>query len=136
MIFRMSGHNNLHVRTIWLDVYKGGVIGNLDDQQVYLDQMIVALKYWVGPWVEKSKPTSASPAVPTAELKVVPHTAIASVVRNDPQELTVSELKGANTRLNEMASWVGAAFRHDADTTLLGIRTQLLAETSTVEARV
>jgi hypothetical protein len=51
MIFRIPGHDNLHVRTIWLDVFKGGTVGNLTDQQVYLDQMVVALKDWVGPWV-------------------------------------------------------------------------------------
>jgi hypothetical protein len=55
MIFRIPGHDNLHVRTIWLDVFKGGVVGNLSDQQVYLDQMVVALKDWVGPWVAKQK---------------------------------------------------------------------------------
>jgi hypothetical protein len=54
MIFRIPGHDNLHVRTIWLDVFKGGVVGNLNDQQVYLDQMVVALKDWVGPWVGTS----------------------------------------------------------------------------------
>ena len=55
MIFRMPGHDNLHVRTIWLDVFKGGAVGNLSDQQVYLYQMVVALKDWVGPWVAKQK---------------------------------------------------------------------------------
>jgi len=29
---------------------KGGG-GNLNDQQVYLDQMVAALNDWVGPWV-------------------------------------------------------------------------------------
>jgi hypothetical protein len=56
MIFRIPGHDNLHVRTIWLNVYKGGIVGNLNDQQVYLDQMVVALNDWVGPWVENSTP--------------------------------------------------------------------------------
>ena len=51
MIFRIPGHDNLHIRTIWLDVFKGGTIGNLNDQQVYLDQMVAALDDWVGPWV-------------------------------------------------------------------------------------
>ena len=51
MIFRIPGHDNLHVRTIWLDVFKGGTVGNLSDQQVYLDQMVAALNDWVGPWV-------------------------------------------------------------------------------------
>jgi hypothetical protein len=54
MIFRIPGHDNLHVRTIWLDVFKGGTVGNLNDQQVYLDQMVAALKDWVGPWVATS----------------------------------------------------------------------------------
>jgi len=30
---------------------KGGSVGNLNGQQVYLDQMVAALNDWVGPWV-------------------------------------------------------------------------------------
>jgi hypothetical protein len=51
MIFRLPGHDNLHVRTIWLDVFKGGTVGNMSDAQVYLDQMVVALQDWPGPFV-------------------------------------------------------------------------------------
>ncbi len=80
MIFRIPGHDNLHVRTIWLDVYKGGTVGNLNDQQVYLDQMVVALKDWVGPWVGNPAPTPTPPPAPTGKWQVVPNTAIASVV--------------------------------------------------------
>ncbi len=62
MIFRIPGHDNLHNRTVWLDVYKGGIDGNYSDQQVYLDQMVVALNGVPGPWV----PAGASPSAPTA----------------------------------------------------------------------
>jgi len=77
MIFRIPGHDNLHVRTIWLDVFKGGTVGNLSDQQVYLDQMVVALKDWVGPWMKSPTPTStpSPPPAPTGKYEVVPNTA-------------------------------------------------------------
>lgn len=42
VLFRKVGHDNLHVRTVWLDVYKGGVSGNCNSGYVYLDQMVVA----------------------------------------------------------------------------------------------
>jgi hypothetical protein len=62
MIFRIPGHDNLHNRTVWLNVYKGGVFGNWTDQEVYLDQMVVALNGRPGAWV----PAGASPSAPTA----------------------------------------------------------------------
>jgi len=40
--FRYEGHNNLHVRTIWLNTYKGGVEGNCENAELYYDQMVVA----------------------------------------------------------------------------------------------
>jgi hypothetical protein len=45
MIYRKVGHDNLHVRTVWLNVYKGGTHGNCDDGYIYLDQMVVAENY-------------------------------------------------------------------------------------------
>ena len=42
MMFRKVGHDNLHVRTVWLNVFKGGTDGNCSDSYIYLDQMVVA----------------------------------------------------------------------------------------------
>jgi hypothetical protein len=50
MIFRIAGHDKLHARTVWLNVYKGGVDGNCSDMQVYLDQMVISLNGKPGPW--------------------------------------------------------------------------------------
>jgi hypothetical protein len=75
MIFRLPGHDSLHVRTVWLDVFKGGGVGNLNDQQVYLDQLVVALKDWVGPWAKSPIPASTptSPQAPTGKRGVLPN---------------------------------------------------------------
>lgn len=48
MIWRLNGHDNLHVRTVWLNVYKGGVEGNCVGSEIYLDQMVVATNGVVG----------------------------------------------------------------------------------------
>ena len=42
MQFRLVGNDNLHVRTVWLNLFKGGTTGNGDNMQVWLDQMVVA----------------------------------------------------------------------------------------------
>ncbi len=42
MRFRLDGHDNLHVRTLWLNTYKGGTFGNCEDSELYYDQMVVA----------------------------------------------------------------------------------------------
>jgi hypothetical protein len=49
MVFRIPGHDNLHVRTAWLDIYKGGVHGNCVDSDVWLDQMVLATDSPIGP---------------------------------------------------------------------------------------
>lgn len=41
-IFRIEGHDNLHVRTVWLNMFKGGPYGNCNDHQVHLDQLVLA----------------------------------------------------------------------------------------------
>ena len=48
MIFRDPGHDFLHNRLIWLNIYKGGVDGNCATTAVYLDQMVVALDAPIG----------------------------------------------------------------------------------------
>lgn len=48
MLFRNVGHDNLHVRTIWLNVYKGGTLGNLSDSEIYLDQLVAATDNQIG----------------------------------------------------------------------------------------
>ena len=47
--YRLPGHDNLHVRTAWLNVYKGGVNGNCTDGYVYLDNMVIATSEPIGP---------------------------------------------------------------------------------------
>lgn len=45
MIWRLEGHDNLHVRTVWLNVHFGGeLVGPCDPSgtDVYMDQMVVA----------------------------------------------------------------------------------------------
>lgn len=59
MIFRVPGHENLHVRTAWLDVYKGGVYGNCNDSEIWLDQMVLATDSPIGPL--KAAPTTPAP---------------------------------------------------------------------------
>ncbi len=41
MSFREEGHDLLHNRLVWLNVYKGGRYGNCSNGEVYLDQMVV-----------------------------------------------------------------------------------------------
>ena len=52
MIYRLPGHDNLHVRTMWLNVHTGGDYpnGNCVDQKVWLDQMVLTTGGWPGPW--------------------------------------------------------------------------------------
>lgn len=45
---RAIGHDNLHVRLIWLDIYKGGSSGNCETSNIYLDSMVVSTSY-IGP---------------------------------------------------------------------------------------
>jgi len=63
MIFRIPGHDNLHVRTLWLNLYKGGVNGNCADHPIYLDQLVAATDAPIGPvgWRTDVQP----PAAPT-----------------------------------------------------------------------
>ncbi|MFK8017269.1 MAG: hypothetical protein AB8G17_17735 [Gammaproteobacteria bacterium] len=42
MMWRLPGHDNLHVRTVWLDLYKGGISGNTVAAKSWVDQMVVA----------------------------------------------------------------------------------------------
>jgi hypothetical protein len=42
MEYRRPGHDGLHVRTVWLNVYKGGTSGNCERGYVYLDNMVVS----------------------------------------------------------------------------------------------
>jgi hypothetical protein len=63
MIFRLSGHDNLHIRTIWLDLYKGGTKGNCVTSEVYLDQMVATTESRPGPWdgtVDATAPAAPS----------------------------------------------------------------------------
>ena len=47
--FRNIGHNNLGVRTFWLDIYTGGTgVGMKEDMWAYFDQMVIATGARVG----------------------------------------------------------------------------------------
>jgi len=48
MVFRKEGHDFLHNRLAWFNIYKGGLNGNCTSSQVYLDQMVIALDQPVG----------------------------------------------------------------------------------------
>ena len=49
MIWRLPGHQNLHVRTVWLNVHAGGeFVGLCETSHVYLDQMVVATDAPIG----------------------------------------------------------------------------------------
>lgn len=51
MIWRIPGHDNLHVRTIWLNVHAGGeAMGLCTASAIYLDQMVAATDVPIGPW--------------------------------------------------------------------------------------
>jgi Polysaccharide lyase 14 len=68
MIFRLVGHDNLHVRNIWLNIYKGGLDGNCNDSEVYLDQLAVATDAQIGGAIPGATDTTP-PKAPTG-LKV------------------------------------------------------------------
>lgn len=67
MIFRLLGHNNLHVRNMWFDVYKGGVNGNCVNSEVYFDQMVMATGAQIGPW--QGNPGDTTPPASPKNLK-------------------------------------------------------------------
>ncbi len=46
--FRKEGHDLLHNRHVWLNIYRGGKYGNCSDSAVYLDQMVLATDAPVG----------------------------------------------------------------------------------------
>jgi hypothetical protein len=52
MIYRLPGHDDLHVRTMWLNVHTGGDVpnGNCRDQKIWLDQMVLATGRPAGAW--------------------------------------------------------------------------------------
>jgi hypothetical protein len=43
IVLREEGHDFLHNRLAWFNIYKGGVNGNCQTSKVYLDQMVIAL---------------------------------------------------------------------------------------------
>lgn len=49
MVFRLAGHDNLHVRTFWLDTFFGGeFVGPTVDTSLYLDQLVIGTKGRIG----------------------------------------------------------------------------------------
>jgi hypothetical protein len=43
IVLRKEGHDFLHNRLAWFNIYKGGLNGNCQTSKVYLDQMVIAL---------------------------------------------------------------------------------------------
>ena len=62
MVFRLPGHKNLHVRTAWLDVYKGGTQGNCRDMSIWLDQMVLATDGPIAPLPKAKGQAAPAPA--------------------------------------------------------------------------
>lgn len=63
VVFRYPGHDNLHVRTVWLNVYAGGVdSGMKEDMFLMLDQLVVANDAPVGPYVSSVNIAARPPA--------------------------------------------------------------------------
>jgi hypothetical protein len=56
MIYRIAGHDNLYVRTVWLNVFKGGSQGNQVSSEIYLDQLVVARGAMIGPVATAVRP--------------------------------------------------------------------------------
>lgn len=51
VIFREVGHDNLHVRTVWLNIHAGGEgVGPAETTAIYLDQMVVATEAPAAAW--------------------------------------------------------------------------------------
>ena len=66
MEYRIPGHDNLHVRTVWLNVYKGGTKGNCNDSYIYLDNMVVAQNGPIGPRDDTPPPMPVDTLPPAA----------------------------------------------------------------------
>lgn len=63
MRFRLTGHNNLHVRTVWLDFYAGGPTGFTSPVTIWVDQMVIATNAPIG--LLASGTDTTPPAAPT-----------------------------------------------------------------------
>jgi len=48
MFFRIAGHDSLHARTVWLNVFMGGSTGNQVASEIYMDQMVIATSSQIG----------------------------------------------------------------------------------------
>jgi hypothetical protein len=58
MVWRLPGHDNLHVRTIWLNVHAGGeMVGLCTASYIMLDQLVATVRERAGPI--ESRRTSA-----------------------------------------------------------------------------
>jgi hypothetical protein len=66
MVFRNKGHDFLHNRLAWFNIYKGGLDGNCSTSHVYLDQMVIALDQPIG------GVDSSTELPPTMNLTVTP----------------------------------------------------------------
>ena len=65
MIWRIQGHDNLHVRTIWLNVHAGGEsVGLCSGSYVLLDQLVAATGARAGAFSGAQDVDITPPAVP------------------------------------------------------------------------
>ena len=95
--FREVGHDNLHVRTVWLDVHMGGEFnGPLTESYIELARMVVATKGLIGafkpsggPYTSNSFSVSVATSNPFSGLaggqwQELPNTTIRSVIPSGP----------------------------------------------------
>jgi hypothetical protein len=62
VLYRQAVHDNLHVRTVWLNVHSGGEgVGPPQDTAIFLDQLVLSTDAQPGPWQD----TGVRPAPPT-----------------------------------------------------------------------
>lgn len=69
MMFRRKGHDFLHNRLAWFNIYKGGVNGNCETSNVYFDQLVIALDRPVG---GLDSDTAAPPLLEFSALPIAP----------------------------------------------------------------
>lgn len=66
IVLRNEGHDFLHNRLAWFNIFKGGTNGNCKTSKVYLDQMVLALDNPIGGLDNHTQPP------PDAELQATP----------------------------------------------------------------
>ena len=90
MEFRKAGHDFLHNRLLWLNIFKGGTYGNCSDSSIYLDQLVIAIDKPVGGMDSKTMPP------PMVELSVEPLEIESNQVLDVNWQVSNAEMCNAN----------------------------------------